>query len=388
MQIEQVTTWLHGGEGIAVEFKEKYVSRVIETLVAFANTQGGQVLIGVDNRGRVVGLPDADKVVESVLSACREAVTPPLSPDVQLLRLSEGVIVVARVDATGRMHAKGGAIFVRHGRQTRRASHEEIRSLTLQETPEVFEQLPATGASISDLDLQKLREYFVRFAPRASAGEAGVTELAVTAKLAVVQTGQTLPTVAGIVLFGQRPQRYNVSWGITALRVRGQSYDRNHVVDRRELTGTADALIEAGQRFVADHMHIAYRFDPGDPKRLDVPEYSLDAVREALANAVAHRDYQPAETIQLRMFDDRMEIQNPGGLLPGLTLPALLRGGIARRRNEVISEVLRHLGYVEMAGFGILYIQQQSRTIGAGDPQFAATPTHFVVTLPANRLVA
>lgn len=256
----------------------------------------------------------------------------------------------------------------------------------LRETPEIFELLPASGASLSDLDFEKLRNYFVSTASRAMAGNASVAELAVNAKLAMVQMGQTLPTIAGMVLFGHQPQRYNNSWGITALRIRGQNYDRNHVVDRRELVGAADELIEAGQRFVMDHMKIAYRFEPGDPKRQDIPEYALDAVREALANAVAHRDYHPAETIQLRIFDDRMEIQNPGGLLAGLTLPDLLRGGIARRRSEIISEVLRHHGYVEKAGFGMVFIQQQCRKIGAGAPVFTASPTHFMVTMPANRL--
>ena len=80
MDAETVAAWLAAGEGEHTEFKEKYSSRVIESLVAFANTAGGRVLVGVNDRGRIVGLPDADKVVESVLSACREAVSPPLTP--------------------------------------------------------------------------------------------------------------------------------------------------------------------------------------------------------------------------------------------------------------------------------------------------------------------
>lgn len=385
MPMDQVIDGLNKGEGLTVEFKERFSSRVIETLTAFANTQGGQVLIGVTDKGHVAGLVDPNKVSESVLSACREAVSPPLSPLVDIVNLPGGTIVLVRVEATGRMHAKGGAVFIRHGRQTRRASSEEIRLLTLSETPEIFEQLPATGSSISDLDQQKLRTYFATAAPRALAGGASVLDLAVGARLAVVQAGQTLPTNAGLVLFGQKPQRYSFSWGVTALRIRGHVYDRNLVFDRRELVGTADELIEAGLIFVADHMKIAYRFVPGDARRQDVPEYSLDAVREALANAVAHRDYQPPETVQLRVYDDRLEVQSPGGLLPGLALPDLLRGGIARRRNEIISEALRHMGYVEKAGFGMVFIQERCRQIGAGDPQFTATASHFVVTLPANQ---
>ncbi|MFZ2360522.1 MAG: RNA-binding domain-containing protein [Anaerolineae bacterium] len=384
MSIDLVMEGLNAGEGLTVEFKERYSSHVIETLTAFANTQGGQVLIGVTDSGQVVGLADPNKVIESVLSACREAISPPLSPQIEAVKLTNGTVVLARVESTGRMHAKGGAVFIRHGRQTRRASNEEIRLLTLRETPEVFERLPATGSGVNDLDLQKLRAYFAAATPRALTEGVSVLDLAVSARLAVVQAGQTLPTNAGMVLFGQQPQRYNVSWGVTALRIRGRVYDRNLVTDRRELVGTAAELIEAGQSFVGDHMKIAYRFLPGDARRQDVPEYSLDALREALANAVAHRDYQPAETVQLRIFDDRLEVQSPGGLLPGLALPDLLRGGIARRRNEVISEVLRQIGYVEKAGFGMVFIQERCRQIGASDPQFVATPSHFVVTLPAN----
>lgn len=275
-------------------------------------------------------------------------------------------------------------VFVRHGRQTRRATRDEIRALTLRETPEVFETLPATGAAWTDLDLPRLREHFHTVAPKASSVEAGLIDLAITVRLAVVQAGQTLPTNAGLVLFGCEPQRYNSSWGITALRIRGTTFDRDLVIDRRELTGTADALVEAGQQFVADHMQVAYQFKMNHVKRQDLPQYSLDAVREAITNAVAHRDYQPAETTQMRMFDDRLEVQNPGGLLPGLTLDAVLRGGIARRRNEVISEFLKQWGYVEKAGFGIVFIRQRMRKLGAGEPRFEATPIHFIATLPAR----
>ncbi len=109
MIIDTIAAWLAAGEGENTEFKEKYSSRVIESLAAFANTTGGRVLIGVSDRGQIVGLRDADKVVESVLSACREAVSPSLSPTVEIVRRDEGVLVVAQIDATGRMHAKSGA---------------------------------------------------------------------------------------------------------------------------------------------------------------------------------------------------------------------------------------------------------------------------------------
>lgn len=388
MNAETFAAWLATGEGEQIEFKEKYSSRVIESLVALANTAGGRVLIGVNDHGQVVGLADPDRAAESVISACREAVSPPLAPTVESVKLPEGIVVVARVQATGRMHVKGGAVFVRHGRQTRRASGEEIRLLTLRETPEVYETLPATGTTWNHLNLARLREYFVADAPRAMAAEAGLTDLALAAKLAVVQAGQTLPTVAGMLLFGREPQRYNSGWGITALRIRGQEFDRNRVADRRELVGAADELIEAGQRFVVDHMQVTYQFAPDGLRRVEMPEYPLDAVREVLVNAVAHRDYQPAETIQLRIFDDRLEVQNPGALLPGLSLETILRGGVARRRNDTISAVLYRLGYLERAGFGIVFVQQRMREQGADAPRFETLASHFLVVLPSRLATA
>lgn len=128
MDAAMIAAWLAAGEGEHTEFKEKYNSRVIESLVAFANTAGGRVLIGVDDHSQVVGLPDPIRVVESVLSACREAVSPPLTPLVELVPLSAGAVVVAQIEATGRMHAKSGAVLVRHGRQTRRHQAKRFAS--------------------------------------------------------------------------------------------------------------------------------------------------------------------------------------------------------------------------------------------------------------------
>ena len=120
-----------------------------------------------------------------------------------------------------------------------------------------------------------------------------------------------------------------------ALRVRGPDLSYP-IVDRREITGTAEQLIERGRQFVADHMRTAYEFPEDSARRREIPEYPLDAVREALANAVAHRDYRPNERIQLRLYDDRLEVQNPGGLLPGLTLEQVLSLPTPRRRNHLI----------------------------------------------------
>jgi len=384
MNEQTVAEWLAAGEGEQSEFKEKYSSRVIESLVALANTAGGHVLIGVNDRGRVVGLADPARVVESVISACREAVSPPLAPTVEIVRLPEGDIVVAQIEATGRMHAKGGAIFLRHGRQTRRASGEEIRFLTLRETPEVYETLPCPGATWEDMDQAVLSKYFELRAPDALKREGvSLARLAVGQTFATERGGEIVPSVAGMVLFGQA-DRMSFNWRITALRIRGRELT-DPIVDRQDLAGPVDNLVREGESFVRNRMRVAYAgFEADGVTRREVPEYPLRAVREALANAVSHRDYSVPSQVQLRMYDDRLEVQSPGGLLPGLTLAEALQGGAPKRRNNVVTRVLWERGLVEAVGFGFALIRQQMRALGAPEPHFEARPSLFLVTLPSR----
>jgi hypothetical protein len=118
MNAETVAAWLTAGEGEHTEFKEKYSSRVIESLVAFADTAGGRVLVGVNDRGRIVGLPDADKVIESVLSACGEAGSPPMTP----------VVAIVCPAVPGRRQATGGRAGRSAGRGYRTDACQERRS--------------------------------------------------------------------------------------------------------------------------------------------------------------------------------------------------------------------------------------------------------------------
>lgn len=390
MDAETTAGWLALGENEHIEFKEKYSSRVIESLVAFANTAGGRVLIGVNDRGRVVGLPDADQVVESVLSACREAVSPPLTPMVVIVKLPEGMLVVAQIEATGRMHTKSGAVLVRHGRQTRRASAEEIRLLTLRETPEAHEATPCPGATWANLDEAALKKYFSARAPGVLE-QPGITleALAIGQKFAT-RTGrgtEIVPTVAGCALFGSHPEWLQPAWRVTALRFSGVEITAP-IVDRLDTEGPTLRAIEQAEAFLRRNLRVARLLvDRGTHfEEQDVPEYPLAAAHEAVANAVAHRDYAAPTQVFVRLYDNRLEIQNPGGLLPGLTLEQVLAGGESRRRNPVIAEVLRQMGKMTTVGRGLVLIRQEMAKLGSPDPQFASDGQHFRVTLPSRHV--
>jgi predicted HTH transcriptional regulator len=388
MDAGSVAVLLAGGEGEHTEFKEKYSSRLIESLVAFANTTGGCVLIGVNDRGRIVGLPNANQIIESVLSACREAVSPPLTPIVEIIKQPEGALVIAQISATGRMHAKSGSVFVRHGRQTRRATADEIRQLTLRETPEAYEALPCPGATWTDLNEAALRKYFTSRAPGALDQQGIKLEaLAIGQKFAVQRGDLVAPTVAGCALFSSHPEWLQPTWRVTALRFSGVELTAP-IVDRLDTEGPALRAIEQAEAFLRRNLRVARLLVDRDThfEEQDVPEYPLMAAHEAVANAVAHRDYAAPTQIFVRLYDNRLEIQNPGGLLPGLTMAQVLAGGESRRRNPVIAEVLRQMGKMTTVGRGLALIRQAMMELGSPAPEFASDDQCFRVTLPSRHV--
>ncbi|MFQ5641530.1 MAG: ATP-binding protein [bacterium] len=156
---------------------------------------------------------------------------------------------------------------------------------------------------------------------------------------------------------------------------------------KKSLRSQNDALKTAAafaNGYVSRNIRTYPIFESGKVKRDDIPEYDLDAVREAVANAVAHRDYRAHEPIQLRLFDDRLEISNPGPLPDDLTIEGILAGGVTRARDPILAQILLASGYMERAGFGIVFIRERMTAGGASEPEFESGQSHFIARLWAR----
>jgi ATP-dependent DNA helicase RecG len=180
------------------------------------------------------------------------------------------------------------------------------------------------------------------------------------------------------VLFGVRPEALRPAWRVTALRISGRELAAP-VVDSLETEGPAPQAIAQVtaflQRNLAGPSHEGQR----------PPDYPLAAVREVVANAVAHRDYAAPAQVFVRIFDDRLEVESPGGLFSGATLETLLTSGESRPRNPLIAETLRRMGLMAEAGRGLALIQEESARLGAPPPEFAADARRFWVVLHPKR---
>jgi len=258
----------------------------------------------------------------------------------------------------------------------------------LRETPEAYEASPCPGATWANLDEAALRKYFSARAPGAL-DQPGLTleALAVGQKFAARKGpgADIAPTVAGCALFASHPEWLQPTWRVTALRFSGAEITAP-IVDRLDTEGPALRAIEQTEAFLRRNLRVARLLvDRGTHfEEQDVPEYPLAAAHEAVANAVAHRDYAAPAQVFVRLYDNRLEIQNPGGLLPGLRLEQVLAGGESRRRNPVIAEVLRQMGKMTTVGRGLALIRQEMASLGSPPPEFASDGQHFQVALPSR----
>jgi ATP-dependent DNA helicase RecG len=363
---------LRNGETSGVEFKRDEIDNraLAKELVAFANLHGGTVLLGVDDDGAVCGLTRRN-LEEWVMSACRDRIRPELIPHYAFVRdaVPGKDIAVVRVDRGWSVHHvwhdNHRTYYIRVGTQSREASPEELARLFQQRGAVRPEIQPVSGSSLAELDRRRLRDYFGRVrqqeAPAPDDLEGWQTLLANTEILSEEGDSGTA-TVAGLLLFGKNPNRFLPQAGIDATAFPGREKDyaaRERVTLRGAmlpLYGTEglveNGLVEQAVQFVRRNTTVTAELEDG-ARRRERWDYPEEAVREAVVNALVHRDYLLSATdIELCLYEDRLEVISPGRLPNGVT-PARMRTGCRAARNELLKDVMRDYGYLEHMGMGV-----------------------------------
>ena len=361
---------IRNGENSGVEFKRDVVQGqdLAKELVAFANFEGGIVLLGVEKDGKVSGVTRDDPEM-FVMNACRDKVRPGLIPFYEVVRdLEPGKdVAVVRVsrgfDVHARWHDNKNLYFIRVGTQSRDATPEELARLFQQRGGFRAELRPVSGVTIADLDIRRLRNYFVSVRQQDvpdDGDEAGWKTLLFNTEI-MVDDGVT---VSGVLLFGRTPNRFLPQAGIDATAFPGTNKDyaaRERAALRGPMTPLLNedgeiveaGLVEQALAFVNRNVAVVSRLEAGGARRVEIPAYPAEAVREAIVNALVHRDYLLSSTdIELAIYDDHMEIVSPGRLPNGIT-PARMLTGCRAARNQLIKDVMRDYRYLEHSGMGV-----------------------------------
>jgi ATP-dependent DNA helicase RecG len=272
-----------------------------------------------------------------------------------------------------------GAYYTRTGGHNRPLTTAELRRLLVERSESGFEAQPAPGAALADLDEGRVTRYLdqIGLPPAEDTLEALLSRGCVTRLGPDGLAGPDLtPTMAGILLFGRDPQRYLRSAEIVCVRYANQVMSDEFV--RQDIGGTLTDQIRQAEAFVMANMRRGMRIR--GLAREESTEYPLPVVREAIVNAIAHRDYSiRGEGIRLLMFGDRLEVYSPGRLPGHVTLDNLKDERYSR--NEAIVAVLSDLGYIERLGYGIDRMLAAMQEAGLPPPEFEEMAAGFRVTL-------
>lgn len=393
---------IRNGESSGVEFKRDDVrpEAVASELCALANLEGGHLLLGVEANGAIGGLTRSAGEVETwVMNICRgDHLRPPLIPYWETVAVDDGTVGVVSLPADlpdKPYKAKRGRawqVFIRRGTTSVEASREEEARLYQAAGLLRYDIRPLAGTSLDDLDLRRLRAYFqvVREQETAESHEEWET-LLVNTDFMIEDRGRRIVTVGGMLLFGSNPNRWLPQAGITAIAYAGNDRDyatREDVRLRGPVVPLLDAQGEIEDRGLIDHAldfinrNIAHTSVLEGGRRTDRSAYPREALREAVVNAVAHRDYTIAVTdIEIAVFDDRIEIVSPGRL-PNTVTVEKMRTGYRATRNELIKEVLRDYRYVDARGLGVpRKIVRLMRELNGTEPELIEEEDRFIVRL-------
>lgn len=379
-----------GGETETVEFKIKppRPRELAERICGMANTRtGGTILFGVEDKsGRLVGIEQPGESIDEILRAAR-LMRPTLTLsmlDPIAYKLGDVQIIAAQVPPNnGTLYQAGGVFWRRQGSHTIPMSSEEVEAHLNTFGSTNWETLVCPRATLEDLNSELVERYLSYRAEHSlrSLRYTSQQDLLVGLRCACPDpiTGQLRPTNAGMLMFGYDPQLHLPQSEIVCIRY-SDTLGVGSYVDRKNFTGNIPDLIDRAAEFITLHTRIGARISGF--RRKDLPEYPLEALREAVVNAAVHRDYsRVGETVRIFYYSDRVEVHSPGLLLPGITPDDLAHMQVSSHpRNPVVAGFLRDVpGYMERVGSGIRLMVNEMRGMGLPDPEFVEQHEFTVV---------
>lgn len=382
LQAEELNAHLEAGPSDRVAFvPAKSATRPLaETLAALANANGGLALLGVSGKGAVQKEIDVNGLRDAATAAGLLTDPPLVLPSAQVITTEQGPVVVVQVPAgLPHIYSLQGMYLTRTAGQNRPLTTPELRRLLLERGDAGYEAQLLANATLADLDEQRILRYLdqVAFSATEDITQALLARGCVAyAESVLGATPVVTPTVAGMLLFGRAPQQFVRSAEIICVRYAGQIMSDEFV--RQDIGGTLAEQIRQAEAFVFSNMRREMRIN--GLAREDSAEYPLAVVREAIVNAICHRDYSiRGEGIRLLMFSNRLEVYSPGRLPGHVTLHNLKDERYSR--NEAIVAVLSDMGYIERLGYGIDRMISTMSENGLSAPHFEETAAGFKVTL-------
>jgi ATP-dependent DNA helicase RecG len=366
-------------EGKTLEFKRDLSSpkNLLKTLVAFANTAGGRAIIGVDDQTKQpMGVEFPLDEEERLCSLIADSISPRLVPNIEMVTVQDRTLLIVEVYLSNarphylRSEGAENGVYVRLGSSNRQADRELIGELRRSSQGVSFDAMPMPDLAESDLDLDVAQKCF---GDRRQLDQQGL----LTLRLLCPDQGKLVPTKGAMILFGKNREFHLPDAWVQCGRFVGQN--KAAIFDHIELYDAWPQMVDSIMLFLKKHAMRGADFS--EIRRRDVWSIPLGILREVVINALVHSDYsQRGAPIRVAFFDDRIEVENPGILLPGMTIEDM-KQGISKIRNPVIARVFRELELIEQWGSGVRRIFREAEVLGLPVPQIEELGMRVRVTI-------
>lgn len=355
---------------------------ILETVSAFSNKKGGKILIGVEPSGNITGVTIGKNTIENLAGDIKQATDPKVFPDISVQKInSKEIIEISIPEYPIKPVFVKDKVFIRVGKSNQKASAEKIR-LFINEQRKRYWDSEASSVKLNEISAQKVKSFIRKYEEERDAALQGskLTE-AILKKLKLLRGKK--PVNAAVLMFSKEPQLHFYNSLLRCARFKGN--EAIDFVDMQDIGGTIIEQVPAALNFIRKHINIAAVIK-GKPERENVWEIPRDALREAIINAICHRDYENTANVQIRIFDDRLEIWNPGLLPDNISIDELKKEHPSIPRNESIARCFYMIKYIEQWGTGTNRIVRLCKEAGIKEPEFKESGGSFIISFQREQI--
>jgi ATP-dependent DNA helicase RecG len=343
----------------------------MESISAFSNTKGGIVIIGVSDKSEVLGVDIGKKTLESLANKIKQSTDPKVYPSIHVEEIDDKdkpVVVIEVEEGKQKPVLASGRAYKRVGKSNHKLGYEEIRNLALETSKIYWDERVCEDASLEDIEEDKVRWYLerreeIRKVKKPEKMKMGTLLLNIGA--AKKENSETKPTNAGILFFGKNPQRFVLQSQLRTARFAGKTLTRDFL-DRLDCSGALWEMVEGSEDFVRKNIRLFGFRTEYSFQRIDKLEYPIKAIREAIINALIHRNYFERADTRVAIFDDMIEIISPGTFPEGVTPEEPKHVPV----NPVLCQLMYDVGYIEKYGSGIYMINELCKEWGIPRPEY------------------
>ena len=380
MDKEELLEAIEKGEDSFTEFKEEkaHSDDLAAEIVAFANTEGGKILLGISDKKEIVGVSNPDKEMLRVENISRNNCEPPLTVNIEKNKINNKIVLCIYIPKGPERpyRTNRGVYYIRTSSGKRQATREELLRLYQATRSFYYDELPVPATSVDELDILYFRRFFERFYQTRIEEDLDLNKLLENMKILTRQDKKLVFTVGGYLLFGLNPQKEIPVCKITIAKFEGNEIGEEF--EKKDLEGNLEEQIKAADTVLNLYLKTRVKIKVFENELK--PEIPKEVLREVVVNAVAHRDYHITSQIRIFIFDNRLEIMSPGKLPNGITLENI-KLGVHSERNPLIVSYLAKMGYMTQIGTGIVRMTRLLKEHTGKEPEFEERGQEFVVRI-------